>query len=120
VRIASNLKLPTTLMGGEGNDTLVGGLRSDSIDGGNGDDRISGGRAGSAKNFLTGGDGADTIFGASILDDVTHPDDGVVDHITIFVSDSDDIHGIGSIGKPEDIVAIRNILRVTAEAHVAQ
>jgi Ca2+-binding RTX toxin-like protein len=116
VRVASNLKLPTTLIGGDGDDTLHGGLRSDSIDGGNGDDHISGGRVGSAKNFLTGGNGEDYILGSSLQDQVRHPDDGVVDHITYLISDPSDTQAIGSVAGSEDVFSLKNILRGTAAA----
>ncbi|MFM9963379.1 MAG: lamin tail domain-containing protein [Planctomycetaceae bacterium] len=51
---------PTTLIGGNGNDTLIGGTVNDVLDGGDGDD----GLAGMAGNdTITGGNGFDTLLG---------------------------------------------------------
>ncbi len=59
VRVDS-LNLPSTLLGGSGNDHLIGGWGADRIDGGAGDDRING-RGGA--DHLSGGPGHDKLLG---------------------------------------------------------
>ena len=54
------LKLPSTLLGGSGNDHLTGGWGADRIDGGAGTDRING-RGGA--DHLSGGPGQDKLLG---------------------------------------------------------
>jgi Ca2+-binding RTX toxin-like protein len=122
VRIASNLKLPTTLLGGAGDDTLLGGLRPDTIDGGDGNDHIVGGRFGSSNNVVTGGNGEDTIVASSTADRVTYPEDGVVDHITYLVEGDQSMglfSDISSAPDADDINTLKNILtgRVVATWH---
>ncbi|HVT89050.1 MAG TPA: hypothetical protein VHD56_09380 [Tepidisphaeraceae bacterium] len=70
VVIAKNVRLPTTLLGGAGDDTLEGGTSSDSLDGGAGDDVLFGGH-GAADDQLDGGTGND-IFYVDVGDTVTH------------------------------------------------
>jgi Ca2+-binding RTX toxin-like protein len=52
--------IPTTIDGGNGNDTLTGGSGDDTLIGGNGDDILNGG---SGTDTLQGGNGNDTING---------------------------------------------------------
>jgi Ca2+-binding RTX toxin-like protein len=82
ILVATDVRLPTTLIGGDGNDTLEGSTKSDSISGGDGNDEIIGGKVGTAGNTLIGGNGADTIFGASPDDSIVNPPDGFRDEIT--------------------------------------
>ena len=50
--------IPTTIIGGDGNDALAGGARTDMIDGGAGNDDIDGF---AGNDFLRGGDGNDEL-----------------------------------------------------------
>jgi Ca2+-binding RTX toxin-like protein len=52
--------IPTTLEGGNGNDTLAGGAGGGTLDGGNGDDTLAGGNG---NEKLLGGNGNDSIDG---------------------------------------------------------
>jgi Ca2+-binding RTX toxin-like protein len=106
VVISTNVKLPSTILGGDGNDTLEGSTKGDSIDGGAGNDQIFGGKIGTAPNTLLGGDGADTIFGSSEDDSIISPPDGARDQITMVFSSSQDLFAVGSEPQfgSEDIV----------------
>jgi hypothetical protein len=62
--------IPTTLDGGNGNDTLVGGAGAETLLGGNGDDNLVGGGAGTLSgdngdDTLAGGPGAETLLGGN-------------------------------------------------------
>jgi Ca2+-binding RTX toxin-like protein len=59
ITIAGTDKTPTSLIGGDGNDTVAGGAGADRVDGGLGDDK------------LNGGGGADTLTYATRTADVT-------------------------------------------------
>lgn len=71
------LELPSTILGGSGNDRLTGGWGVDCIDGGDGSDRING-RGGSDRLYgglgsdrLLGGGGHDRLLGGSESDSLT-------------------------------------------------
>ncbi|WP_158520982.1 choice-of-anchor Q domain-containing protein [Fuerstiella marisgermanici] len=52
--------VPTTIIGGDGDDHLFGGSANDILIGGDGDDKLYGGRG---DDVLSGGDGNDKLFG---------------------------------------------------------
>ena len=60
VRVRGRGELPTTVIGGDGDDTLVGGTGSEVFLGGDGADRILG-RSGA--DIIFGGEGRDNLFG---------------------------------------------------------
>jgi Ca2+-binding RTX toxin-like protein len=66
ISINKNVKLPTTLIGGSGNDTLLGGTKLDHLSGGSGDDTLTARGTGAV---LEGGQGNDTILGSSTASD---------------------------------------------------
>jgi Ca2+-binding RTX toxin-like protein len=95
VRLAGDIGIPTTLLGGAGNDTLVGGAGNDSINGGPGDDLLWGGPGNDTLNggtgndimnggyggaFYAGSDGADSFIGGGGIDavDYTYRADSLV------------------------------------------
>jgi len=87
--------IPSTLLGGLGDDTLNGGAANDSIGGGMGNDLIAGGggndvlRGGQGNDSLRGGMGNDTLFGGQgddtlrggMGDDTFFARDGFADQI---------------------------------------
>lgn len=68
-RIVNNTRVPSTLAGGDGNDTLTGGSADDVLDGGVGNDTLSGGKG---NDILRGDDGNDNLKG-NAGDDILYP-----------------------------------------------
>jgi GH35 family endo-1,4-beta-xylanase/Ca2+-binding RTX toxin-like protein len=98
IRMVSSVTQPTTLLGGDGNDTLSGAKGDDSIDGGLGADSLIGGSGndqlvgGAGDDTLRGGDGDDTII-AMQGDNQVNADKG---DDTVTTGDGDDfIRGQG-------------------------
>lgn len=83
VTAANNLKLGTTLHGGEGDDTLLGSIRSDHLLGDDGADYLFGGRGLSSDNVLNGGEGDDTVVASSKRDEVVGPPDSKKDRVIV-------------------------------------
>ncbi len=86
IEVAASVDVPTTLLGGDGNDTLIGGAGPDSLDGGDGDDSILGNAGddtlvdGMGNDTLDGGTGSDT-YGMSPGSDDLIRDSGGTDTI---------------------------------------
>ncbi len=101
------IEIPTTLLGGNGNDTLIGGAESDRLDGGTGNDLLRG-QAGD--DFILGGVGSDDANGGNGDDTVSGDagDDTLIGH-----------HGEDSIsgGAGDDLFHAND--DVTAEIHDA-
>ena len=60
VELSGRIAIPSSLLGGDGNDTLIGGQGNDTLIGGNGNDRLFGHRG---NDRLEGGDGDDRLHG---------------------------------------------------------
>jgi Ca2+-binding RTX toxin-like protein len=75
--ITNSTSLPSTLSGGNGNDTINGGGGNDSIDGGANDDSLVGNNG---DDTIIGGSGIDKMFGGGGNDSFKALD-GVVDSI---------------------------------------
>src|SRR5207237_3604126 len=58
--VSDQIKLPTILDGGDGNDYLAAGTGSAILKGGSGNDTLVGG---ASRDFIIGGDGKDTLTG---------------------------------------------------------
>lgn len=94
---ASNLDIPVTLNGGNGNDTLIGGSGDDLLQGGAGDDNLDG-QAGNdtllggiGNDVLTGGPGLDSMKGED-GNDTLNAADGLADLLVDGGSGNDTIH----------------------------
>jgi len=60
ITVSENLKIPTIIQGGQGNDVLQAGSGPSILIGGGGNDTLIGG---ANRDILIGGDGADTLYG---------------------------------------------------------
>jgi Ca2+-binding RTX toxin-like protein len=66
---ASNIDLPLTIDGGDGNDFILGGAGAETLTGGAGDDTLFGGKGndlihgGDGNDYLSAGPGSNTLFG---------------------------------------------------------
>jgi Ca2+-binding RTX toxin-like protein len=94
---ASNLSIPVTLNGGNGNDTLIGGSNNDLLLGGAGDDNLDG-QAGNdtllggiGNDVLTGGPGLDNLKGED-GNDTLNAADGLADLLVDGGPGNDTIH----------------------------
>lgn len=83
VTAANNLKLATTLHGGDGDDTLLGNVRGDHLFGDDGADYLFGGRGLSLDNVLNGGTGDDTVVASSKRDKIVGPPDSENDRVIV-------------------------------------
>jgi Ca2+-binding RTX toxin-like protein len=94
---ASNLTLPLTLIGGNGNDTLIGGSASDLLQGGAGDDNLDGQAGndnllgGTGNDVLTGGPGLDSLKGED-GNDTLNAADGLADLLVDGGPGNDTLH----------------------------
>lgn len=104
ITVLGTVTLPTTILGGDGNDTITGGGSTDSINGGAGNDNLSGGAGndtiaggqgndviggGQNNDVLTGGDGNDTITGGAGADRYVFGNTGVAQTDTIVETGAD-------------------------------
>ena len=104
--------LPTTLIGGNGNDNLLGGNGNDSLDGGVGNDILSGGGGddvlviGSASETVDGGEGTDALKldGSKIALDLTSIDDEIFQNLEII-----DIRGKGANTLTVDLAEVNSL-----------
>jgi hypothetical protein len=76
-KITISAAFPTTLLGGNGNDSIYGGSGNDSIDGGAGNDLLYGNNG---NDLITGGTGADSMSGGA-GNDSFHAADGSIDSL---------------------------------------
>jgi Ca2+-binding RTX toxin-like protein len=83
VEIPSRIKLPSLVLGGNGNDILIGGAGHDALHGGAGDDTLAGGRGndllfgGLGADHLDGGAGIDLLAGSDVVTHAANTDDAL-------------------------------------------
>lgn len=120
-----SLTLPTTVYGGEGNDTLLGGYGQDMLFGEGGNDSV---RGGANHDTVSGGSGTDTVGGDAgtdiQLEETNAPEVfvyrnsikgiGTDDDEEIFLAGTDKVHIIGGGGNNR-IDASKSIRPVTLE-----